>query len=88
MARVGELFAVKRDNVDFNGGVIYLQGITVKSRQGRTLPLSYRTSKLLAEYIQETTDFNSDYLFVMYDGKKLNESTLRHALRYYGHKAG
>jgi integrase/recombinase XerD len=88
MCRVGELLAVKRDNVDLNGGAIYLEGSTVKTRQGRTVPLSYRTSKLLAEYMQETSDFDSEYLFVTYDGKPLNEATIRHALRDYGKKAG
>jgi integrase/recombinase XerD len=88
MCRVGELFAVTRDNVDLNGGSIYLQGTTVKTRQGRTVPLSYRTTKLLSEYMQETEEFNSDYLFVTYDGRKLNEATFRHALRDYGRKAG
>ncbi|WP_257958693.1 tyrosine-type recombinase/integrase [Bacillus sp. V3-13] len=88
MTRVGELFAVKRDNVDLNGGTIYLEGTTVKTRQGRTVPISYRTCKLLAEYMQETADFNSEYLFVTYDGRKLNEATFRHSLRDYGKKAG
>lgn len=88
MARVGELFAVTRDNVDLNGGSVYLEGSTVKTRQGRTLPLSYKTTKLLAEYMQETADFNTSYLFVTYTGGKLNESTFRHALRAYGEKAG
>jgi integrase/recombinase XerD len=88
MCRVGELFAVKRDNVNLNGGGIYFEGSTVKTRQGRTVPLSYRTTKLLAEYMEETADFNSEYLFVTYDGRKLNEATFRHALRAYGAKAG
>jgi integrase/recombinase XerD len=88
LCRVGELFAVTRDNVDLNGGGIYLQGTTVKTRQGRTVPLSYRTTKLIADYMAETADFNSEYLFVTYDGRKLNEATFRHALRAYGAKAG
>ncbi|WP_108669293.1 tyrosine-type recombinase/integrase [Peribacillus acanthi] len=88
MARIGELFAVKRTNVDLKHGSIYLEGDTVKTRQGRTLPLSYRTTKLLGEYIEETSDFNSEYLFVTYDGRQLNESTFRIKLREYAEKAG
>jgi integrase/recombinase XerD len=88
MCRVGELFSVKRDNVDLNGGTIYLEGTTVKTRQGRSVPLSYRSTKLLAEYMQETADFDSEYLFVTYTGGKLNEATFRHSLRTYGQKAG
>lgn len=88
MARIGELLAVKRDNVDTKNGGIYLEGDTVKTRQGRTLPLSYRTTKLLADYMVETADFNSDYLFVTYTGNQLNDSTFRIRLREYADKAG
>lgn len=84
MARISELLDVKRENIDTNGGSIYLEGSTVKTRQGRTLPLSYKTAKLLADYLQETADFNTEYVFTTYDGKRLQGDTFRKRLTEYG----
>lgn len=88
MARISELLAVKRTEVDLKQGSIYLQGETVKTRQGRTVPLSFKTTKLLTEYFSETTDFNNEYLFLTYDGKQLRDGTVRHGLADYAKKAG
>lgn len=87
MARISELLDVKRENIDTNGGSIYLEGSTVKIRQGRTLPLSHKTAKLIAVYMQETLDFNTEYVFTTYDGKKLHGDTFRKRLVDYGKTA-
>jgi integrase/recombinase XerD len=38
--------------------------------------------------MQETEEFGSEYLFVTYTGKPLNDSTFRVRLREYAEKAG
>ncbi|MGD6842150.1 tyrosine-type recombinase/integrase [Bacillus infantis] len=44
--------------------------------------------KLLSEYIKETEDFDAEHLFLTYDGRQINPSTIRIILRDYGRQAG
>ncbi|WP_338447761.1 tyrosine-type recombinase/integrase [Niallia oryzisoli] len=88
LVRISELIAIKRCNVDLKGGFIQLEAGDTKTRKARTVPLSTKTIKLLSEYIKETEDFGNEYLILTYDGRQINDSTIRDNLRDYGKKAG
>jgi integrase/recombinase XerD len=88
LVRISELVAIKRCNVDLKGGFIQLEADATKNRKARTVPLSTKTIKLLAEYVKETEDFEAEHLFLTYDGHQINPSTIRISLRDYGVKAG
>ncbi|MEC1714619.1 tyrosine-type recombinase/integrase [Schinkia azotoformans] len=77
LVRVGELIEIKRQNVNLKNRTIHLEANETKTRVARTVPISIKTAKLIDEYITETTEFNSEYLFVSYEGEKLTESTIR-----------
>jgi integrase/recombinase XerD len=88
MVRISELVAIKRHNVDLKTGFIQLEAEETKTRSFRIVPISSRTIKLLREYIIETEDFGSEYLFLTYEGKKLAPSTIRLKLTEYGKLSG
>ncbi|WP_409253861.1 tyrosine-type recombinase/integrase [Bacillus sp. SCS-153A] len=87
MVRISELVALKRCNVDLKGGFISLEAEETKTRKYRSVPLSTKTIKLLSDYIKETEDFEGEHLFLTYDGRKINPSTIRVILRDYGKAA-
>jgi integrase/recombinase XerD len=87
MVRISELLAIKRENIDVKGGSILLEADITKNRKSRNVPLSSQTIKLLAQYIEETSDFNSEYLFLTNDGRQLSANTFRRDMQDYGEKA-
>jgi integrase/recombinase XerD len=88
LVRVSECLAIKRKNVDLRNNVIHLEASNTKTRVSRSLPISTKTAKLLAEYMFETEEFGSEYLFLTYDGKQLNDGTFRKRLAKYAKRAG
>lgn len=88
MCRISELLAVKRSNVNVKDGYIELQAGDTKTRKARTVPLSFKTAKLLSEYMEETNIFGEDTLFLTYNGKPLNDNTVRKRLMDYKELAG
>ncbi|MDE3838633.1 integrase [Bacillus methanolicus] len=84
MVRVGELVSMKRRNVDFKAMSILLEAEDTKPRKARYVPISPRTAKLLGEYMAETEDFGSEYVFLTYEGERISESTVREDLRVAG----
>ncbi|WP_427036591.1 tyrosine-type recombinase/integrase [Cytobacillus pseudoceanisediminis] len=88
MVRVSELVAIKKENVQLNDGFIKLEAIETKTRRARLIPLSVRTIAILKEYLKETKEFESEYLFLTYEGKSLSADTVRWSLRQIGEAAG
>jgi integrase/recombinase XerD len=86
MVRISELLAVKRENVDLKGGSIHLEADSTKNRKSRIIPLSSQTIKLIAQYIEETSDFQSEFLFLTNDGRQLSANTFRRDMQEYGEK--
>nr|WP_285890746.1 site-specific integrase [Mesobacillus subterraneus] len=84
MVRVSELVDIKRKNIDFKTLSIRLEAADTKTRVGRTVPISSRTARLLSEYMTETADFASEYVFLSYEGEPITEHTVRDNLRTYG----
>jgi integrase/recombinase XerD len=87
MVRISELLAVKRGNVDLKAGSIQLEAIDTKTRKARIVPLSSQTIKLLAQYMVETSDFNSKFLFLTNDGRQMSANTFRRNMQEYLVKA-
>lgn len=87
LVRVCELVDIKRENVDLKTMAIRLEAADTKTRVGRTVPISNRTAKLLSEYMQETEEFGSEYVFLTYEGESISEATVRDNLRVYGQVA-
>lgn len=88
MVRISELLNIKRCNVDLKSGYIKLEPHRTKTKRARTVPVSIKTLKLLKEYIMESEDFGSDYLFLTYDGRPILDNTWRRRLTEYGQNAG
>jgi len=59
--RCGEITNLKRSNLDLQNKVIHL--ISEKSRKPRVVPLTARSAKSIADYLDSRTD-SSEYLFV------------------------
>jgi integrase/recombinase XerD len=87
MIRCTELINLRRSNVDLKQGFIKLESHETKTKRGRIVPLSTRTVKLLKEYMEETADFESEWLIVTYEGEKMADNTIRHRLREVGEQA-
>jgi integrase/recombinase XerD len=87
MIRCTELINLRRSNVDLKQGFIKLESHETKTKRGRVVPLSTRTVKLLKEYMEETADFESEWLIVTYEGEKMADNTIRYRLREIGEQA-
>jgi integrase/recombinase XerD len=77
----------KAENVDLDTGLIQLEAPETKTKKARLVPLSTKTITILKDYIKETEDFNSEVLFVTYDGMPLSDNTVRKNLQDWGKKA-
>ncbi|AGK53168.1 tyrosine-type recombinase/integrase [Bacillus sp. 1NLA3E] len=88
LVRCSELVNIKRNNVDLKAGFISLESANTKTRKGRTVPISTKTTRLLKEYISITDNYSSDFLFLTYEGEPLSDNTVRKNLAEIGEKAG
>ncbi len=88
MVRISELLSMRRSNVDLKAGTIKLEAHETKTKRARTVPISSRTSKLLAEYIKETNDFGEEILFLTNDGRPILANPWRTRISEYGEQAG
>ena len=88
MVRVSELVAIRRENVHFDDGFVKLEATETKTRRARHVPISDRTITILKEYLKETKEIESEYLFLTYEGKPLSADTVRWSLRQIGEAAG
>ncbi|MDR4946500.1 tyrosine-type recombinase/integrase [Neobacillus cucumis] len=88
MVRISELLNMKRCNVDLKSGYIKLEPHETKTKRTRSVPISTKTIKLIEEYLRESEDFGSEYLFVTYDGRDILSNTWRRRLTELGEMAG
>lgn len=88
MVRISELISMKRPNVDTRAGIIRLDARYTKTRRARTVPISDKTTESLSQYMAESNDFNSDVLFLSYEGESILASTWRRRLSEYVQAAG
>lgn len=86
--RIGEVLALKKEDIDLTLGTVTFDANNVKTRQGRHVPILKRTSRLLAELMEESADFGSDYVFLTNYGEQLTDDQFRRRLRQHANKAG
>lgn len=80
--RIDEVLSVKKSDIDFEHKSITFQ--RTKNRRIRTIPLTNQSLKL----IEETEDFNSEYLFLSVFGTRLRPDTFRKHLREIVKRSG
>ena len=71
-SRIGETLALKVHDIDLASQTITFN--KTKSRKVRTVPISRKTTKLLKKLMQEVLEFNSEYIFLSWNGKPLELS--------------
>lgn len=88
LVRCSELVGIQRKNIDLKSGFITLESEKTKTKKGRIVPISIKTTKLLKEYIALTEGYESDFLFLTYEGELLSDNTVRKNLSEIGDIAG
>lgn len=86
--RINELLNMKQEHIDFKTFMIDIPASTAKTRKYRQVPITRKVAHLLEELIEEVTDFRTDYVFVSYQGERLDASSWRQKLKEYEKKAG
>ncbi|GAX89917.1 tyrosine-type recombinase/integrase [Effusibacillus lacus] len=86
--RINELLHMKVNHVNFRTLLIDIPAENAKSRKYRQIPITKKIARLLAELMDENTDFDTDYVFVSYEGKPFTVGHWRRKLAEYGKKAG
>lgn len=79
--RIDEVLNIKEQDIDFEKRTIYF-GKT-KNNEGRYVVFSNKTKKLILDLIDETKEFNNDFLFVSVDGGKFTNNSFRNQLKKY-----
>ncbi|QDY84888.1 tyrosine-type recombinase/integrase [Paenibacillus polymyxa] len=87
-ARIGEILSLKKSDIDFKLGMVWLDETKVKTRRGRGIPLTKRTLRLLKELIEENADFSSDYVFLTNYGEPIRDDRLRDRIKQHAREAG
>jgi len=88
MLRVDEALTLRKEDVDLNACYATLRREITKSRKPRVVPITKRTAKLMQELIRETTEFDSEYIFLNNYGSRLLPNHFRHQLKKYADRAG
>lgn len=88
MLRVDEALTLRKGDVDLSACYASLRREITKTRKPRIVPITKRTAKLLAELIRETTEFDSEYIFLNNYGERLLPNHFRHQLKKYADRAG
>ncbi|MEC1155015.1 tyrosine-type recombinase/integrase [Cytobacillus horneckiae] len=77
--RINEVLSVRKEDIDFEKHAITFHN--TKNGKLRIVPISKKTIKLLEELIEETEDFESEYLFLTHHGNPMSPDTARKHLR-------
>jgi integrase/recombinase XerD len=84
--RINEVLSITKSDIDLEKHAITFTN--TKSGKIRVVPITKKTVKLLQELIEETEDFNSEYIFLTHHGKPLNPDTARKHLRELAKRIG
>lgn len=84
--RVNEILSLRKSDIDFEHQAIIFQN--TKNKKVRIVPISKKTVKLLEDLIEETEDFDSEYVFLTNHGKPLRCDTFRKHLKVLVERAG
>jgi integrase/recombinase XerD len=88
MLRINEAMTLRKEDVDPQACSVFLRRENVKTRKGRTVPLTKRTIKLICELIRETEEFNSEFIFLTTQGNPLTPGRFGRSLKEYAEIAG
>lgn len=86
--RIGEVLALRKQDIDLSLGTVSFIAENVKTRRGRHVPILKRTARLLAELIEECADFDSDYVFLANYGERISYDQFRRRLIQHAKTAG
>ena len=77
--RINEICNIKHNDIDFEHGTITFS--ETKNSRYRTVPVSNKLLRLLQELMEETEEFDSEYLFLSNRGDRLHPDTFRKHFR-------
>jgi integrase/recombinase XerD len=77
--RINEILSIKKEDIHFESHSLTF--LNTKNKKIRIVPISKKTIKLLEELIEETEDFESEYIFLTHHGKPLRPDTARKHLK-------
>ncbi|UTH13169.1 tyrosine-type recombinase/integrase [Macrococcus equipercicus] len=84
MGRIGEVLELTKDDIDFDNQIIYFS--KTKNNNYRYVNFSVKTKRLLKEYIDITSEFDNEYVFLNSYGKKLRPDSFRKTLKEFSRK--
>ncbi|WP_239613895.1 tyrosine-type recombinase/integrase [Cohnella mopanensis] len=87
MGRISEVIALKESDIDFKAGTVYFREEIVKTRVGRRVPITKRTSRLLKELINENKEFDTDFIFLANYGMNITHDQFRNRLKQHAKSA-
>lgn len=88
MLRINEACSLKKSDIDWRAGTIMVRASVAKTRKPRVVPVQKRTLRLLKELINETEEFDSEYVFLANYGEPLTPNQFRQRLNKYAKEAG
>lgn len=86
-ARVGEILSLKETSIDFKLGMLHFDADIVKTRKGRSVPVSNSTLRLLKILINMNGEFESEYIFLTKQGRRLRDDRLRDRIKKHARNA-
>lgn len=84
--RISEILALKKQDIDFEKECVTFN--ETKNNKFRIVPITKKTIYLIDELIEETKEFESEYIFLTNAGKRLTPDTFRKQLREIVKRAG
>lgn len=87
-ARISEILSIKESDIDFKLGMIWFDEKIVKTRKGRSVPITKRTQRLLKELIKENADFETEFVFVTNYGEPIRDDRIRDRIKQHAKEAG
>lgn len=84
--RINEVLCVRKEDIDFEKYAITFTN--TKNGKLRIVPVTKKTVKLLEELIEETEEFESEYVFLTHHGNPLSPDSARKHLRDLSERIG
>ena len=86
--RVSEAISLQQQDIDLNTNTLHIRAVKSKTKTGRIVPFSKRTSRALRELIAELKELDTDYVFVTIYGNTVDRGRVRQKMKQYAKAAG
>ena len=87
--RPSEVVQLKKEDINYVVGQVYLRREITKTRVARVVPVSdYTIKKIRQLHSYEITEWKNEFLFCSSEGKRLNTTSLRHNIHKVALKTG